>query len=122
MGYVLLVEDDMSVGKTVSRVLRGKRVVWKRTAEEAVDVLEADPDVAVLLLDLNLKTGPMQGDDLLEYLGAERPELLHATYLMSGELEEDVAHRFSEPVRYIRKPVGIRVLRDTVNAHEPDAA
>ena len=57
MGYVLLVEDDMSVGKTVSRVLRGKRVVWKRTAEEAVDVLEADPDVAVLGSTPNNLTG-----------------------------------------------------------------
>jgi DNA-binding response OmpR family regulator len=117
-----LVEDDMSVGKTVSRVLRGSRVVWKRSAEEAVDELEANPDAAVLLLDLNLKTGPMQGDDLIAYLAEHRPDLLASTYLMSGELEQDVEHRFSAPVSYIRKPVGIRVLRAAVQAHNPDPA
>ena len=122
MGYVLLVEDDLSVGKTVSRVLRGSRLVWKRSAEEALDELEAHPDAAVLLLDLNLKTGPMQGDDLIAYLAEHRPDLLASTYLMSGELEQDVEHRFSEPVRYIRKPVGIRVLRAAVQAHDPDPA
>ena len=122
MGYVLLVEDDASVGRTVSRVLRGSRLVWAQSAEEAMEEMESNPDVAVLLLDLNLKTGPMQGDDLLAYLATHRPELVERTYLMSGELEEDVQHRFSAPVQYLRKPVGIRVLRDAVQSHEPDPA
>ena len=122
MGYVLLVEDDASVGRTVSRVLRSSRLVWKQSAEEAVDQLEAEPDVAVILLDLNLKTGPMQGEDVLDYLASHRPDLLERAYLMSGELEADVQHRVTQPVQYLRKPVGIRVLREVVQAHSPDPA
>jgi len=120
LGYILLVEDDTRLARTYKRVLRGSRLVWTATAEEALTLIETEPDIAVLLCDLNLQAGAMQGKDMLEEVEYRWPELLQRTYVMSGHAEEDVAHLFSSTVRYIHKPVGIAELRAAVNAFNPD--
>jgi DNA-binding response OmpR family regulator len=53
---VLLVEDDESLCRIVSRYLRGRgyRVEVAASAEQAVDVLRGGVRPAVILLDLNL--------------------------------------------------------------------
>ena len=83
MGYVLLVEDDASVGRTVSRVLRSSRLVWKQSAEEAVDQLEAEPDVAVILLDLNLSTIRQRATDIHQLFRWNRNRTFLADFIKS---------------------------------------
>lgn|GEM_PF-4622591 len=122
MGYILLIEDEAPLGRTYSRVLRGSRLVWTQRAEDAIDALEADDDVAVVLCDLTLKQSPMQGSDVLDIVKERWPQLLSRTFLMSGHEESDVGHLLQAPVRYLKKPVSIQVLREAVRPFEPDPA
>jgi CheY-like chemotaxis protein len=120
VGYILLVEDEQGLGRTFQRVLKGSKLVWETTAEDALDTLHANPDVAVLLLDLHLKDSPMQGQEMLAHLRSHMPEVLERTFLMSGSMEQDVQALLEPPVRFLRKPVSIHAIRDAVRPFNPD--
>lgn len=58
--YILLVEPDRVLGQTYSEALKtaGHEVVWKRSAQSALDSLDTKvPDLIVLELQLGLHNG-----------------------------------------------------------------
>lgn len=123
MGYILLIEDNKQLARTFGRVLKGSKLVWTPTAEQALSQLEADANVAVLLCDLHLHPSGMQGKEMVDLVRRQWPELFARTYVLSGHDFEDVQSRFEYPIeRYIRKPVGIKDLRAAVSAFSPDRA
>lgn len=122
MGYILLLEDSTSLGRTFGRVLRGSRLVWVQTGEAAIDQLEADSDAAVLLVDLQLGPDGLQGSDVLEIIQDRWPQLLPRTFLMTGHPQDDVAHMVPEGVGYVQKPLSISALRELVLPFEPESA
>jgi len=121
LGYILLVDDDARIARTYARVFRGKKFVWKATAEEALEHLETAPEVAVILCDLNLQPTGMQGQELVGELRSRRPELMDRTVVMSGHHEAEVRAQFGYPIACAQKPLGIAQLRALVEPFQPDA-
>lgn len=83
---VLLVEDDPSVRAVTQTMLEtlGYRILVAEDANAARGVLDANPDVSLLLTDVGLP-GPSDGIDLCNDVIARRPGL--KTLLISGYVE-----------------------------------
>jgi CheY-like chemotaxis protein len=119
---LLLVEDDVVLGRVLSRVLalHQYRVAWARSIREALTkTAEVHPDLA--LLDLCLPDG--KGTDLAERLRAERPDLpliLMTAYPLDLRDHPEVEKAF---VRVLKKPIGLDQLRTTLDValHKPTA-
>jgi DNA-binding NtrC family response regulator len=89
-GHVLLVDDDASLGRAVSRVLNqaGLGVVACETPEEVIEHLAADATPAdVVLTDLYMPG--MSGIDLLRVVRARHPEVV--VLVMTGHAEVGTA-------------------------------
>ncbi len=73
---VLIVEDEFLIRLTLSEVLadEGYQVLEAETADEALAILDATPDIAVLLTDIQLP-GALDGRALVQRVRATRPGL-----------------------------------------------
>lgn len=80
---ILVAEDDSLVQSTIANALsmHGFRVLLANDGEEALTVLDSEPDVKVLLVDCVMPK--LSGLELLEKLRYERPEL--PTVLMTAD-------------------------------------
>ena len=82
---VLLVEDELLVRMLGADILEdaGFQVVEAMNGEEAVTVLEARPDVQVLLTDVDMP-GSIDGFELARHTSAHRPDI--AILIVSGKV------------------------------------
>lgn len=73
---VLLVEDDVLISAIVADELRdyGFVVHEASTGEQAISLLESDPDIAILFTDINLP-GDLEGREVAVRARAMRPDL-----------------------------------------------
>lgn len=73
---ILVVEDEFLIRLTLSEVLadEGYEVLEAESGDEAVDIIEANPDIAVLLTDIQLP-GLLDGRALVQRARAMRPDL-----------------------------------------------
>ncbi len=73
---VLLVEDDVLISAIVADELRdyGFVVHEASTGEQAIRLLESDPDIAILFTDINLP-GDLEGREVAVRARAMRPDL-----------------------------------------------
>jgi two-component system response regulator AtoC len=113
-GRVLLVDDDQPICEFIATGLgkRGLEVVWRTSADEAFNLLQAE-EFDVVLSDLNMRG--MSGLDLCERIVANRPDIPVLVITAFGSLETAVAAIRAGAYDFITKPVQTDVLRITID-------
>src|SRR3954467_4103151 len=105
-GTVLVVDDEEAVRAALQHVLghHGYTVVTAGTAEQALELLGNGP-VQVIISDLHMGGGGLQGVDLLKVVRVRHPRVVRI--LLTGDQDPEVPVRSineSEVYRFIRKP------------------
>jgi CheY-like chemotaxis protein len=113
---ILLAEDDMRTVYAISALLRGKgaEVLVADNGREAVDLLQANPGVHAVLMDVMMPE--MDGYDAMRLIRKEArfaklPVIALTAKAMKGERERCIEAGASE---YLTKPVDIKQLLATV--------
>jgi signal transduction histidine kinase/CheY-like chemotaxis protein len=112
-GTLLVVEDESAVRKLIFHALssRGYRVLEASSGEEALDKLEGEPDIALLLTDVVMPG--MNGRDLAERVQVLRPGIKVA--FMSGYTKD---HILGDDLKngsiFIAKPFAPIALANTI--------
>ena len=114
MKRILLLEDDLALGKGICLALMGEdvQVDLCRTLCEARD--KSNSDYALLILDINLPDG--SGLDYLRELRSNRCSI-PVILLTANDMETDVVVGLESGADdYITKPFSLAILRARVNA------
>jgi two-component system response regulator HydG len=100
---ILVVDDEPLLLRSMRRILQGsgRRVALAETLTDATDVL-AEPDLAVVLLDLKLRSG--SGLHFLEQIKAERPEVEVVMMTGHASVESAVGCMRLGAFDYLEKP------------------
>jgi DNA-binding NtrC family response regulator len=111
---VLIAEDEVLIRFALSDCLvdRGFKVFGVGSAAEAIDVLEAEPDIDLVFSDIRMP-GPLNGIDLAKWVHAHRPGL--AVVLTSGDARRTAlvsSIRPEEP--FIAKPYDVESVADRI--------
>jgi CheY-like chemotaxis protein len=116
---ILYVEDNEVNQALVERVLRAKQctVVFREEGEGALEALASDPEINLILLDIEL-AGSMNGLDVIRAMRARndyRPVVAITAYAMMGDRE-----RFLEAGcdQYLPKPLVITDLLNLLDEYE----
>lgn len=119
---ILLVEDDASARTTAARVLRhlGYRVLEAEDGASAVTILEATPDISLVISDVVMPR--MSGPELLAHARASgRP--MPAFAFSTAYTSRDTAATLDPSVPLLEKPWTLAVFADFVRRcladHEP---
>lgn len=109
--HVLYVEDNEINQALVGRVMRGRkhRVTFREDGEAALEVLAGDPEIDLVLLDIEL-AGAMNGLNVVKVLrdrGDMRPIVAVTAYAMMGDRERILAVGCDQ---YLPKPLVITDL------------
>jgi DNA-binding NtrC family response regulator len=111
---VLIAEDEALIRFALSDCLadRGFRVFEAGCTTEAIDVLEAEPEIDVVFTDIRMP-GPLNGIDLAKWVHEHRPGL--AIVLTSGDARRaDVAAAVQPNEPFITKPYDLDEVADTI--------
>ena len=114
MKRILLLEDDISLGKGIAMALsgEGRTVVRAERLDQAEQLLDQEP-FSLLILDINLPDG--SGLDLLRRL-RQRGSPVPVILLTANDLETDIVSGLELGADdYITKPFSLAVLRARVN-------
>jgi two-component system response regulator MprA len=113
---VLLVEDDAAVRGMMTYVLElaGYHVTATANGREALDHLRQDRRPDVIVLDLRM---PVMDGWQFRVEQCHDPELASVpVVVVSGESPEDAGSASHEASGYLRKPVDLRELLETIGA------
>ena len=114
---VLLVEDDILIRSLVAMALAGAgfEVIQTTNGEEAVELVEANPERPLHLLITDMVMPRIGGNELASRLKTIHPQL--RILFCSGHPKETVVqeNRENETIPFLRKPFSTRVLLETVN-------
>ncbi len=125
----LVVDDSDAVAELVKDVFdeEGASVVRAPDAEAALERLDGDADFDVLVVDLGLPG--LGGEELLNWIDANRPDLLGATFVLTGRCYDRAAlERIGRMgVRVLFKPFSLDELRSVAaeaagRLHPPQGA
>lgn len=116
---VLYVEDNEVNQALVARVMRARQnqVLFREEGEGALDILAADPDIDLILLDIEL-AGSMSGLDVIRALRARsdtRPVVAITAYAMMGDRERILEAGCDQ---YLPKPIVIPDLLNVLDHYE----
>ncbi|MFN7916387.1 MAG: PAS domain S-box protein [Vicinamibacterales bacterium] len=106
---VMLVEDESSLRDMTARMLEasGYRVVTARAAEDALELLQDYPDVAIVITDVVMPG--MSGADLAEHISAQRPGL--KVLFVSGYTDDKLTRVLSmRGAHFLPKPYTVALL------------
>jgi PAS domain S-box-containing protein len=111
---VLVVDDEPSVGVTLSRVLREHDVTVHARAQDALDVLCAGVPFDVIFSDLMMPE--MSGMELYQQLVERCPEAAQKVVFVSGGAFSGMSEAFLEsvPNERLQKPFDIKEVRSLV--------
>jgi DNA-binding response OmpR family regulator len=103
---ILLVEDEATLRRVIARNLeaRGAKVLEAETAREAIEIIEASPDL--ILLDINLPDS--SGWNVLRHLrdaGRSIPTVIVSAVRVSPDRLDEF-----KPLAYLPKPFPIEAL------------
>ena len=109
-GSVLIVEDDETGARSLSRILRPNEVTIAHNGRQALDAIRAGKRFDAILCDLMMPE--MTGMDLHRELARERPDLLPQMIFMTGGAFTPAAREFLEriPNECIEKPCEPRMI------------
>lgn len=116
---VLYVEDNEVNQALVARVMRARQnqVLFREEGEGALEILAADPDIELILLDIEL-AGSMSGLDVIRTLRArndKRPVVAITAYAMMGDRERILEAGCDQ---YLPKPIVIPDLLNVLDHYE----
>jgi len=108
---VLVVDDNELVRRFVLYTLHalGYAATTANSAEEAIDIVENNPSLRVLVSDLSL--GPISGADLARKALRNRPDL---KVVFMADPSEEIPFRHTDP--FLIKPFNLYQLRIAVEA------
>jgi CheY-like chemotaxis protein len=114
-GRVLVVDDEVAVGRTIQRLLGDRHdVVVVTGGREGIDLLESGEDFDVILCDMSMPE--VTGIDVFTRASARRPELADRFVFMTGGSFNARTRDFFETSTNPRidKPFDLAALRDAV--------
>ena len=108
-GRVLVVDDDQGMCELAAEGLgsRGYEVVWRVSADEALELLERE-DFDVVLADIHLDG--MSGLELCERVLARRPDVCVVVMTAFGSLEGAIGAIRAGAYDFVIKPVSMDAL------------
>lgn len=122
MRKILLVEDDTSLGETLTGRLQKEYVVhWAKSCAEAVQYFKSSTDYDLLLLDVGLPDG--NGFDLAEKIRKESPSTLFLFLTAQADAESRLRGFELGAEEFIPKPFHLKELllrvKHVLDAHAP---
>lgn len=118
MAEKLLVVDDSSTDRMIIRgMLHDYDVLTAENGLEALRQIEANPDISLIILDLNMPV--MNGFQVLDTLNQlDQNKRMRAIILTNyNELDKEIEGLQSGAVDFIRKPVNMESLRVRIKIH-----
>lgn len=114
---VLLVEDEVLVRMTLTRMLEGGgfRVTPLAQADETLEVLAAIPDIKAVVTDVNLSNSSMDGFELARRIHQQRGVGVVGVVVVSGRSAPDQTE-LPSGVHFISKPVHRATLTHLVRS------
>ncbi len=114
---VLIIDDEILIGRMVQRILRDADVVVMTSARDAFDVLKGPERFDLVLCDVMMPD--MTGMELHAVIRRDAPELLEGMYFMTGGAFTPSAQAFLETIGTARldKPLGSAALRALLAKH-----
>jgi DNA-binding NtrC family response regulator len=112
---ILLVDDDVLILRTLSRLLRHARPDWQLvTASSAADALGLLKRTGIDVLITDMVMPGMQGAELVELVRSTYPNvacIIHSTRAHSVPM-----HIMTEAIAVLQKPVSMRVFLAAIEA------
>jgi DNA-binding NarL/FixJ family response regulator len=115
--FVLLVEDEVLVRITLTRIVEGGgfSVIAVASAEEALEVLDAVPEIKAVITDVNLSSSGINGFELARKIWSERRI---GGIVVTGHASPE-GHELPPGIHFLGKPLHrstlIHLVRDAVN-------
>lgn len=118
MKTILLVEDDRNVRTALSMLLKrdGHHCIQASNGRLALEVLEDNPDVALIVTDLNMPE--LSGAQLIDQVReTDRHSQIPILAISGGETKEHSSKRLTDgPSRLVLKPVSRTLLLSEVQS------
>ena len=115
MKKILLVEDEALIAMSTAKMIEkhGFLVVTAHKGEKAVEIIEEDPEISLILMDIDLGTG-MDGTEAAQKI-REKHEI--PIVFLTSHSEKDYVDRVKKITRYgyVLKNSGEFVLRESIN-------
>lgn len=114
---ILVVDDSFTDQLMIQSILDDYELQCACNGAEALEVLQNDPDVELMILDLNMPV--MNGFEVLQKM-AQNPEYKRiATLILTNvdEVDKEIKGLELGAVDYIRKPLNIAALRKRIEIH-----
>ncbi len=114
---ILIIEDEVLLGKAVSRILNTHEVVVANDGEKALDLIFNQGDYDIILCDLLMPN--MTGMDVFEKVCQKAPELKNRFVFMTGSAFTTRAREFLEKIPNLRlnKPLDADHLRSVIQQY-----
>lgn len=114
---ILVVDDSATDRMIIKNMLDGYEVLLANDGVEALRIIETDPEIDLIILDLNMPK--MDGFQVLSFLKADKRYDRILTIILTNydELENEIKGLQLGAVDYIRKPINMESLKARIVIH-----
>ncbi|MDW7660346.1 MAG: response regulator [Bacillota bacterium] len=114
---ILIVDDSMTDRMIINNILSDYQTLMASNGLEAIEQIEKDPDIDLIILDLNMPK--MNGFELLKWMKNEPNHSKIVTLILTNydEMENEILGLELGAVDYIRKPLNIESLKKRIEVH-----
>jgi len=114
---ILVVDDSKSDIVIIRNMLKDYNLLIAYDGIEAMDFINADPDIDIMILDLNMPR--MNGFEVLEAIRNHPEHKKIATLILTNydEIDNEIRGLELGALDYIRKPLNLRSLRKRIELH-----
>ena len=114
---ILVVDDSRADVLVISGMLKEYDLLTASNGLEAVTQIEQNPDVGIMILDLNMPV--MNGYEVLEKLRTDFSGRKISTIILTNfdEVDNEIRGLDLGAIDYIRKPLNMRSLRKRIELH-----
>ncbi|GAU79618.1 HD-GYP domain-containing protein [Fusibacter sp. 3D3] len=114
---ILIVDDSNTDMLLIKSILKGYNLISARDGIEAMALLKANPDIDLMILDLNMPR--MNGFEVLKAMSTFHDYEKIAVLILTNydELENEIRGLELGAVDYIRKPLNLESLKRRIQIH-----
>ncbi len=114
---ILIVDDSKVDMIMIQSILKDYNLQYAYDGMEALNILEKDPNIDLMILDLNMPN--MNGFEVLEVMRRvpQYQKIVTLILTNSDELENEIRGLSLGAVDYIRKPLNLESLRKRIEIH-----